>query len=52
MSITLHYLLWAIAKSERKGGHPLEILLTIEDKWHEVAAMLEAYNELLSATEG
>ena len=52
MPITLDYLLWAIAKSHRKGAHPMEMLLTLENKWPEANSMLEAYDELLSATEG
>lgn len=46
--VTLDYLLWAIAKSERKGAHPMEALLTIDNKWPEVHAMLSAYESLLS----
>lgn len=47
--ITLDYLLWAIGKATRKGGHPLEILFTIENKWPNVRAMLGAYSDLLNA---
>ncbi|AEJ02602.1 TIR protein [Nitrosomonas sp. Is79A3] len=47
--ITLDYLLWVIAKSNRKGGHPLEVLLSTDNKWREVEAMLEAYDDLLHA---
>jgi hypothetical protein len=50
--VTLDYLLWAIAKSERRGGHPLEALLSIDNKWPAVHAMLSAYADLLSSTEG
>ena len=50
--VTLDYLLWAIAKSERQGAHPLEALLSLDNKWPEVAAMLEAYDDLLSTAEG
>ncbi|MDK9724420.1 MAG: toll/interleukin-1 receptor domain-containing protein [Sterolibacteriaceae bacterium MAG5] len=49
--VTLDYLLWAIAKSERKGAHPLEVLVSMDNKWPEVAAMLDAYESLLSSTE-
>lgn len=45
--VTLDYLLWAIAKSHRKGGHPLEALISMDNKWPEVEAMLDAYNALL-----
>ena len=50
--VTLDYLLWAIAKSVRRGSHPLEILLSLDNKWGAVAAMLSAYDELLSAAGG
>jgi hypothetical protein len=51
MPITLDYLLWAIAKSERRGAHPLEILLSLDNKWPMVHAMLSAYDDLLSSSE-
>ncbi|MDH5652629.1 MAG: toll/interleukin-1 receptor domain-containing protein [Gammaproteobacteria bacterium] len=47
--VTLDYLLWAIAKAERRGGHPLEMLLTIDNKWGEVEAMLTAYSEMIES---
>ncbi len=50
--VTLDYLLWAIAKSERKGAHPLEVLLSIDNKWPEVHAMLSAYESVLSTAKG
>ena len=50
--VTLDYLLWAIAKSESQGAHPLDALLTIDDKWPAVHAMLSAYEDLLSSREG
>ena len=49
--VTLDYLLWAIAKTERRGAHPLEVLLSIDNKWPAVHAMLGAYDDLLSSTE-
>jgi len=49
--VTLGYLLWAIGKAERRGGHPLDILLTLERKWGKVHAMLEAYSDMLDASE-
>lgn len=48
--VTLDYLLWAIAKAEREGSHPLDLLITIENKWGEAKAMLQAYEDLLAAT--
>jgi len=47
MVVTLDYLLWAVDKSIRRGGHPLEVLLTIENKWLEVQIMLKAYSDYL-----
>jgi hypothetical protein len=46
-AVTLDYALWAIAKSKHRGSHPLEVLLTIEDKWGDMTNMLEAYQEML-----
>jgi hypothetical protein len=51
MPMTLDYLLWCIAKAERKGSHPMDFLLTIENKWGEAKAMLDAYADVLRATE-
>lgn len=51
MPMTLDYLLWCIAKAERKGGHPMDFLLTIENKWGDVRAMLDAYSDVLRASE-
>ena len=47
MPVTLDYVLWAIAKSEYRGGHPLAALLSLDNKWGEVEAMLRAYSEML-----
>lgn len=47
--VTLDYLLWAIAKAGRRGGHPLDALLTIDNKWGEVEAMLTAYSEMIES---
>lgn len=46
--MTLDYLLWCIGKAERRGSHPIDILITIENKWGQVNAMLEAYSDLLN----
>jgi hypothetical protein len=51
MPLTLDYLLWAIGKAEGRGGHPLDFLISIENKWGEVKAMLQAYADLLRAAE-
>lgn len=46
--ITLDYLLWAMSKAKREGGHHvLEALLTIDDKWPEAHLMFEAYADML-----
>ncbi len=50
--VTLDYLLWAIAKSERKGAHVLETLLSIDNKWPEAQSMLSAYESVLSDSNG
>jgi len=47
MPVMLDYVLWAIAKSEQRGGHPLAALLSIYNKWGEVEAMLTAYGEMI-----
>lgn len=49
--VTLGYLLWMIGKAEREGGHPMDYLLTIEQKWGQVHAMMEAYSEMLDASQ-
>jgi len=51
MPITLDYMLWAVAKASRRGSHPLEMLLTIKDKWQEAELMLDAYSDYLSLQE-
>lgn len=50
--VTLDYLLWAIGKAELRGGHPLDMLLTLENKWGAVKSMLFAYEDLLAAQRG
>jgi hypothetical protein len=43
--VTLDGVLWAIEKSKRTGGHPLELLLTINGTWPIVKRMIKAYAE-------
>jgi len=43
--ITLGYVLYAIRKAEMRGTHPMEIGLTIEQKWDNLRLMLEAYSD-------
>jgi hypothetical protein len=52
LPVTLDYLFWAIAKSQRKGAHPLEALLAINNQWPEVERMLDAYDDMLAAQDG
>lgn len=47
--ITIGYLFHVLAKSQMRGGHQLEILLTMESKWKEVDRMLEAYSDMIEA---
>lgn len=49
LPVTLDYLLWAIGKAEMRGSHPLEIMLSLDDKWGLVESMLSAYGDLLAA---
>lgn len=51
LPITLDYLFWTIAKAQRRGGHPLEALLTIRNQWPDVERMLDAYDDMLTAQE-
>jgi hypothetical protein len=48
--VTLDYLMWGIAKAERTGSHVLEVSLTLNNKWAEVEAMVQAYKDLLAAS--
>lgn len=48
--ITLGYALWAVAKALGRG-HPLDVLLTIENRWDDLNAMLEAYADMLASQE-
>lgn len=47
MPVTLDYLLWAVAKEQRKGSHPLAMLIALENKWDNVRMMFEAYQDYL-----
>lgn len=49
--VTLDYMLWAVAKAQRRGSHPLETLLTLKGKWEEARRMLEAYSDYLRLEE-
>jgi len=50
--VVLDYLLWAIGKAMRKGAHPLDFLLTIDDKWPEATRMFEAYIDAIDGENG
>lgn len=45
--LTLGYLLFCIDKALLKGGHIIEIELTLENKWGEVYSMIEAYIDMI-----
>jgi len=49
--VTLDYLLWSIRKAQIRGGHVLEVLISLENKWDKVEAMLNAYSLLISSRE-
>jgi hypothetical protein len=49
--VTLGYALWAVAKANLGRGHPLDILLTLENKWDDLNAMLEACEDMLASQE-
>lgn len=49
--VTLGYLLWSIAKSERRGSCPLELSLSIDKKWDQAELMLEAYSDYIGSAE-
>lgn len=47
MPITMGYLLHSIEKAKMRGGHPIEILLAIDDKWDAAERMIKAYSEMI-----
>lgn len=47
--ITIGYMLNVLEKSRMRGGHQIEVLLTMERKWQEVDRMLEAYADMIDA---
>jgi hypothetical protein len=47
--VTLDYLLWSIGKSQRRGTSPLELGLTLDNKWAEAELMLEAYADSIGS---
>jgi hypothetical protein len=49
LSITLGYLLHAIQKARFRGGHPIEILLTLNNQWDDAGRMIEAYSDMINA---
>lgn len=52
MQITLDYLLWAIGKAMRRGSHPLDMMLTLDNKWSEATRMIEAYMDIMVTDNG
>lgn len=49
VSITLGYLLHVIEKSSIRGGHPIEVLLTLNNQWEDARRMIEAYSDMINA---
>ena len=49
VAITMGYLMHALRKSQYKGGHPLEWVLTLNNKWDEANRMFEAYSEMIKS---
>ena len=49
LSITLGYLLHAIQKARFRGGHPIEVLLTLNNQWEDARRMIEAYSDMINA---
>lgn len=49
MSITLGYLLWVVGKIKRFGGHQIEAVLDVYDKWDEANRMLGAYSDMINS---
>ena len=47
--VTLGYLLHAIRKAQMKGAHPLDILISLENKWDLVESMLGAYSDMVES---
>jgi hypothetical protein len=45
--ITIGYVLYAIRKAEIRGSHPMEIGLTLENKWDNLRLMVDAYSDYL-----
>lgn len=51
LPVTLGYLLWSIAKSEMRGSCPLELSMSIDNKWDQAKLMLEAYSDYIGSAE-
>lgn len=49
VSITMGYLLFVLEKAKMRGGHQMEALLTIYDKWSDAERMLKAYFEMIQS---
>jgi hypothetical protein len=45
--ITLDYALWSIMKSSSGRGHPLQVLLTIDERWTDLENMMGAYLDMI-----
>lgn len=51
MLVTVGYLLHVLRKSEMKGGHQFEWILTINNKWNDANRMIEAYADMIKSQE-
>jgi hypothetical protein len=49
LPVTLDYILWSIDKSQRRGSSPLELGLTLDNKWPEAELMIEAYADFIGS---
>ena len=49
--ITLGYMLFAASRARFEGGHQLEGVLTIDEKWDRALLMLEAYSDFVGSSQ-
>lgn len=45
MPVTVGYCLWSIQKSSSRGSSPLDMALTVDHKWPELHALMEAFGD-------
>lgn len=51
VAITMGYLMHALRKAQYKGSHPLEWMLSFNNKWDEANRMFTAYAEMIKSQE-